>query len=101
MRPLLKYVKARSGEEIAHIPHFPHRRPQKAGTKVEFRLVMGVNKVKYAVTDGEIFLGQLLEQLYGAAGLFYFKQFGRDTWVLTKSPQYASIYAFRQQVKPR
>ena len=101
MRPLLKYVKARSGEEIAHIPHFPHRRPQKAGTKVEFRLVMGVNKVKYAVTDGEIFLGQLLEQLYGAAGLFYFKQIGRDTWVLTKSPQYASIYAFRQQVKPR
>lgn len=101
MGPLLKYVKARSGEEIAHIPHFPHCRPQKAGTKVEFRLVMGVNKVKYAVTDGEIFLGQLLEQFYGAAGLFYFKQFGRDTWVLTESPQYASIYALRQQVKPR
>ena len=73
MRSLLKYVKARSGKEVAHMPYFGQPRPQQTGAEIELYLVMGIDKVKYAVTDGEIFLGQLLEQLYGAAGLFYFK----------------------------
>ena len=41
---LLKYVKARSGKEVAHMPHSGQARPQQTGAQIKLYLVMGVDE---------------------------------------------------------
>ena len=55
--PLLKYVKARSGKEVAHMPHFGQPRPQQTGAEIELYLVMRIDEIKRAIAYGEMLRG--------------------------------------------
>lgn len=93
---LLKYVKARSGKEVAHMPHSGQARPQQTGAQIKLYLVMGVDEIKRAVAYGKVLRGQTLEHLYRTTRLFDVKQFVCNAWFLVESPQYGRIYIFWQ-----